>query len=180
MVPFANTNSRLTSIWLRKIFAYAVKFARFSQPWRHKYRTETTVLANDQPFLRYFCTSAIVCAKRQRMRWAAVALIVSIIFVAEHNESFAEARNASAKQKTIICAKPIFPGLHRLRDMLAEEPRKLESVTIVSLFLLKKYCAAINGDLTPTFKEKINQYCDMHFRHDSCRCTNLLGNMQGC
>lgn len=90
------------------------------------------------------------------MRWAAVALIASTLFIAE--QCFA----APAIQQTIICSRPIFPGLHRLRDTLADDPRKLESVTKVSIYLLLKYCAATDRDLTPSRTEKINQYCEMH------------------
>jgi hypothetical protein len=96
------------------------------------------------------------------MRWAAVVLITSLIFVAEGNDCFAQADNASAKQKTIICAKPIFPGLHRLTEMLADEPSKMESVTIVSTYLLETYCWATDRALTTSHTEKINEHCDMH------------------
>lgn len=96
------------------------------------------------------------------MRWTTVALSALLIFAAEQKECFAQTSNSSAKQETIVCAQPIFFGLHRLREVLAEEPEKLKSVTVVSLFLLKKYCVATRDELTPSRTEKIDQYCDMH------------------
>jgi hypothetical protein len=95
------------------------------------------------------------------MRCVLPVLIVSLIMVPTvDTECFAA--NSPVKVKTIICAKPVFPELHRLKDMLVEDPNKLEFVKSATFYLLKKYCAATNQVLTPSRTEKINQYCDMH------------------
>jgi hypothetical protein len=93
------------------------------------------------------------------MRRAVLALIALTIFAGQHSKCFA---GSTAVKRTIICAKPVFPELHRLKDMLVEDPNKLEFVKSATSYLLKKYCAATDQVLTPSRTEKINQYCDMH------------------
>ncbi|MGY4601259.1 hypothetical protein ACVWXL_009005 [Bradyrhizobium sp. GM22.5] len=62
----------------------------------------------------------------------------------------------------IVCAKPVFPELRRLRDMLAQEPSKLAFVEQATLYLLNKYCTTIGRALTKSSTERVNQYCNMY------------------
>lgn len=72
------------------------------------------------------------------------------------------------KEKTLICAKPVFQELHNLRETMVREPSKAEFLTQATLYLLYKYCTTIDRDyadsrvLTKSRSEQINELCEMY------------------
>jgi hypothetical protein len=66
------------------------------------------------------------------------------------------------EEEMLICAKPVFPELHKLKETIAGEPSKVEFVKQATLYLLYKYCTTINRELTKSRTEQINEFCDMY------------------
>jgi hypothetical protein len=76
-------------------------------------------------------------------------------------------------EKTIVCAKPVFPELHELKEMIRREPSKVEFATQATIYLLNKYCTTVDFDpfedvsklghsVIPNFDmKKITQFCNM-------------------